>query len=540
MVSESGRLCDWTHRVLNSGPAVVPESRLVDSIHRLPPAEPPDALSRPGMARHAGIAHALPKSGDVVAGKYRIEKVVGEGGMGIVYAAHHLVLDKRVAMKLVLVDALRGEELVERFVREAQAAARLQSEHVVRVTDAGALENGMPFLIMEYLEGCDLAALLDLEGPLAATDVADYMLQALAALAQAHAAGIVHRDLKPANLFLAVRDDGGNLVKVLDFGISKQQPGTARWKELTGKALLGTPAYMSPEQLRSSKSVDARADLWSLGVVMYELLTAKTPFDGDGPGELFAAILETTPAKVRTHRAELPEAWDDVVGRCLARDANDRFQDAAELAVALAPLGSGRVAHLVESIEHACARSVRMLSKTDSALVAAAVKAANTSLPPPRVSPEWERVPKSHATPTFVTDKTIFAGVVPSRPRTPRRRITVGSWAAFAAVLVVAVAAFAGRGSFRASPTSAQPPLAAAASAPAEEPEAGVAAPRAPDPPPPPTALAAATSEPKEDAPPAPVLAVKPVPASPAARKSSAATKPKTVESRPQFLKSWR
>jgi serine/threonine protein kinase len=525
----------------------------VDSIHRSPSVEASDATSGRGETRHAGIAHALPKSGDVVAGKYRIEKVVGEGGMGIVYSAHHLVLDKRVAMKLVLVDALRGEELVERFVREAQAAARLQSEHVVRVTDAGALENGMPFLIMEYLEGCDLAELLNVEGPLASSDVADYMLQALAALAQAHAAGIVHRDLKPANLFLAVRDDGGNLVKVLDFGISKQQPGTAHWKELTGKALLGTPAYMSPEQLRSSKSVDARADLWSLGVVMYELLSGKTPFDGDGPGELFAAILETTPAKVRTHRSELPEAWDDVIARCLLRDVNARFQDAAELAVALAPLGSGRLTHLVESIENACARSVRVLSKTDSALVAAAVKAANTSLPPPLVSPESEREPKSHPTPTFVTDKTIFAGVVPSRLRS-RSRLTVGSSAAFASAAFASVllAAFAGRGALRASVESPPAPSYAAATQPAAplEPPARAPAPAdGPDgPAPKPVPAATETSRPTpatvsgapEDAPVPPVVAAKPAPPPLALRKSTAPAKMKTVESRPTFLKSWR
>ena len=192
----------------------------------------------------------MPRPNDLVAGKYCIERVVAEGGMGVVYAAQHLALDQRVALKVLLFDALQAHELVERFVREARAAARLRSEHVVRVTDAGALESGAPFLVMEYLQGCDLAELLRLEGPLPPADVADYALQVLAALAQAHAASIIHRDLKPANLFLSVRDDGSNILKVLDFGISKQTSQKLQWKELTGKAVLGTPNYMSPEQLR--------------------------------------------------------------------------------------------------------------------------------------------------------------------------------------------------------------------------------------------------------------------------------------------------
>src|SRR5580698_6170758 len=229
------------------------------------------------------VGLVLPRVGDVVGDKYRIEKVVGRGGMGVVYAAHHMVLDQRVALKLLLVDPLRGDD----------------------------------------------------------------MLQALSALAQAHAAGIVHRDLKPANLFLAVREDKTNILKVLDFGISKQKGDRAHWKDLTGQAVLGTPVYMSPEQLRSSKSVDPRADLWSLGVVMYELLTGKVPFDGDGPGEVFAAVLERTPLSPRVHRPELRTEWEDIVMRCLRRDPDERFQSAGELAAAIAPLGSGRWARLV-------------------------------------------------------------------------------------------------------------------------------------------------------------------------------------------------
>src|ERR1700690_1764054 len=325
----------------------------MNAIRRTAPGRSP----APDSSGGGGGAPVLPVEGGVVAGKYRIEKVVGEGGMGIVYAAHHLVLDQRVALKLLLVDSPSGAETVERFVREAQAAARLRSEHVVRVTDAGTLDSGLPFLVMEYLQGCDLAELADLDGPLQPADMADYLLQVLAALAQAHTAGIVHRDLKPANLFLALRDDGSNIIKILDFGISKQRSERTRWKELTGKAVLGTPAYMSPEQLRSSKTVDARADMWSLGVVMYELLSGKLPFDGEGPGEIFAAILEKTPTSLRTHRPDLHPAWDEIVMRCLQRAPDARFADVGEMARALGPLGSGRWAQTVPAIERVLARS---------------------------------------------------------------------------------------------------------------------------------------------------------------------------------------
>jgi eukaryotic-like serine/threonine-protein kinase len=401
---------------------------------------------RPGHdpAGREDIAPVLPKVGDVVAGKYRIEKVVGEGGMGIVYAAHHLVLDQRVALKLLLVDSVRGDETVERFVREAQAAARLRSEHVVRVTDAGALDSGVPFLAMEFLQGCDLAELVSLDGPLPAADVADYLLQVLSALAQAHAAGIVHRDLKPANLFLALREDGSNIIKVLDFGISKQRSERAQWKELTGKAVLGTPAYMSPEQLRSSKSVDARADIWSLGVVMYELLSGKLPFDGETPGEIFAAILERSPAPLRAHRPSLSQAWEDIVMRCLRRAPEERFADVGELARALAPFGSGRWAQVVPAIERAQAKSLRSIHKTDVALVAAAVSAAIKSLPPPMRAPApadggsngVRRFVSPYA--TLGTGKTLVADLFPPQAQTTRRR--PGLWSASASASASATA----------------------------------------------------------------------------------------------------
>ncbi len=314
----------------------------------------------------------MPRVGEIIAGKYRLEKVAGEGGMGVVYAAEHLVLCQRVAVKVLLPSAAISELVVERFALEAQAAARIQSEHVARVMDAGSTSTGAPFLVMEYLEGCDLAELLKVEGPLPLADVADYLLQALEALAHAHAVGLVHRDIKPANLFLACRPDGGNILKMLDFGISKAVRATPAQKALTGHAVLGSPAYMSPEQLRNAKDIDARADIWSIGVVAYELLTGKTPFDGDGVGEIFAAILERDPAPVHTisthppRPVRLPPEISTIVATCLKRKPEDRWPDAAALARALKPFGTGAFAPAVERSEQVLSRA-RMLTAPEIA-----------------------------------------------------------------------------------------------------------------------------------------------------------------------------
>jgi serine/threonine-protein kinase len=314
------------------------------------------------MTDASSSVYAMPRVGEQIAGKYRLEKVAGEGGMGVVYAAEHLVLRQRVAVKVLLPDAACSEAVVERFSREAQAAARIQSEHVARVMDAGSLASGAPFLVMEYLEGCDLNELLALEGKLAPTEVADMMLQALEALAHAHAAGIIHRDLKPANLFLHTRPDGSNVVKMLDFGISKAKarPGE---KVLTGQAVLGSPVYMSPEQLRNAKEIDGRADLWSLGVVAYELLSGKPPFDGDGVGEIFAAILEQRAVPICERNPAVPPELAAVIDKCLERKVEDRWADTAELARAVAPFGSGAHTPLVERIEQVLARSKHLQSE---------------------------------------------------------------------------------------------------------------------------------------------------------------------------------
>src|SRR6185436_6098030 len=208
---------------------------------------------------------AMPNPGDVLLGKYKIESVLGEGGMGKVYAAQHMLLGKRVAMKLLLPEVIRHKDSVQRFLNEARAVARIENEHVAQVLDVGQLENGLPFMVLEYLDGIDLACLLETRGPLPIHEVADHLLETIDAVARAHQLGIIHRDLKPANLFLARRTDGTARIKVLDFGISKAIGGVTSGSLTKTSSMVGSPMYMAPEQLRDSKSVDHRCDIWALG-----------------------------------------------------------------------------------------------------------------------------------------------------------------------------------------------------------------------------------------------------------------------------------
>ncbi|MBM4361824.1 MAG: serine/threonine protein kinase, partial [Deltaproteobacteria bacterium] len=278
--------------------------------------------------------------GDVVAGKYVVEGVVGRGGMGLVVAARYQTLGQRVAIKVLQLDGAPGEQSAvsaTRFLREAQAAARLTSDHVVRVHDVGQLTGGSPFMVMELLAGEDLASLVERLGP-APLDVAvDFVLQAADALGEAHAQGIVHRDVKPANLFVTRRSDGRALVKVLDFGISKATAGSEFDGGLTDtRAVVGSPYYMSPEQVRDAKRVDARSDIWSLGMVLYELLAGEPAFHADMLPAICAAIVADEPPPIGQYRLDLPGGLADVVMRCLAKEPAQRFPDVASLVAALA------------------------------------------------------------------------------------------------------------------------------------------------------------------------------------------------------------
>jgi serine/threonine-protein kinase len=266
--------------------------------------------------------------GSIVAGKYRIERVIGAGGMGTVVAATHLQLGTELALKFLNEDIKSSANSLERFTREARACAQLRSEHVCKVSDFGMAE-GMPYLAMELLDGIDLSKLRE-SGPVDVTTASHYVLQACAGLAEAHAMGIVHRDLKPHNLFLSQRADGTPLIKVLDFGIAKIPVGDDISITQTS-SILGSPGYMAPEQLRSTKTVDTRADIWALGVIIYELAGSRHPFHADTVTEVAVKIAMDDPPPL----VEAP-ALQAIVSRCLQKDPEDRYPDVAALADALA------------------------------------------------------------------------------------------------------------------------------------------------------------------------------------------------------------
>ena len=284
-------------------------------------------------------------AGDVIAGKYLVEGVLAVGGMGTVLRAWHQDLEQRVAIKVMLRELATNPEAEARFLREARASVKLRSEHVARVFDVSRLESGEPFMVMEFLEGKDLSAVLAERGPLPIEESVDMLLQAAEAVAEAHAVGIIHRDLKPPNLFLTHDAYGSPVIKVLDFGISKlHQPDSPNTGPgLTGiSVVMGTPNYMSPEQMRSARSADARSDIWSLGAILYELLTGKLAFEGDGLTEVIAAVLTQPTPRARPLRPEVPAQLDEVLARCLDKNPDARFASVAELVHAAAPFGSAR------------------------------------------------------------------------------------------------------------------------------------------------------------------------------------------------------
>lgn len=299
----------------------------------------------------ASTSSATPlQAGDVIAGKYAIVRVLGEGGMGIVYEATHLRLRQRVAVKMLQPEMLEHQVIVTRFEREARAAGQLRSRHTARVMDVDITDRGLPYMVMEFLEGHDLETELEQRGQFPLPEAVDYVLQACSAMIEAHQLGIVHRDLKPANLFLA-NDGGARVVKLLDFGISKVE-GDGDSKLTTPDSVMGTALYMSPEQVRASGTVDARSDIWSLGIILYELLSGRPPWMGS-PTQLAAAIVTEEPPNLLS-LCDVPLEVAAIIGKALRRDPAQRWPDVRELALALAPYtasnGSGRI--LADALVH--------------------------------------------------------------------------------------------------------------------------------------------------------------------------------------------
>jgi serine/threonine protein kinase len=286
-----------------------------------------------------GARYELPRPGDLLARKYQVKEALGAGGMGVVLLVEHVELGQRMAIKMMAPGGAHDERAKARFLREARAAAGLASEHVVRIFDVGTLETGLPYMVMELLRGEDLSRVLQAAERLPISRAVDYVLQACHAIAEAHSLGIVHRDLKPANLFLTFRSDGSALIKVLDFGISKAIADSGSGEasaNLTGaSAVMGSPLYMSPEQVRNSGQVDGRTDVWSLGVILFELLTGLPAFQADTVPGICAAIAADDPPLLSSHLEDAPPELQRIVDRCLEKNVTRRFQSVTDLMTAL-------------------------------------------------------------------------------------------------------------------------------------------------------------------------------------------------------------
>jgi len=436
--------------------------------------------------------------GDLLAGKYRVEKVLGAGGMGMVVAAMHIALEQRVALKFMLPDAMRSPQAVDRFLREAKSAVRLRSEHVCRVLDVGTLDDGAPYIVMEFMEGQDFADVITQRGPLPVLDVVKYLLQAIEGVAEAHANKIVHRDLKPANLFVTTDNDGTPLVKVLDFGISKSEIGGAATK--TGD-IMGSPAYMSPEQMTSSKDVDARADVWALGVILYQAVTGELPFAGDTLPALCMSVMTKEPRPPIDLRSALPPAFSDIVMCCLDKQIDRRFTNVGALAAALAPFGPPDAAATAARIANVLRRRAPVITPVHG-LAATLMDTTGGSPRAPTPAPTVMETGSGSGGPMPATHvSTTLGGASGQRASAAgaddfpdhggqRRRWWIGG-AVASAVLAIGGGAFALRGTTgepTATPLVARgQPLAGSGMAPADAAVARSVPDAAPEPPKPPT-----------------------------------------------------
>jgi serine/threonine-protein kinase len=420
------------------------------------------------------VTPKLPQPGDIIGGKYEVVRPIGKGGMGVVFEAVHTRLQQRVAIKMLFPHARDAPGAIARFEREARAAGQLRSPNVARVLDVETADGELPFIVMEFLEGNDLDDEIAGAGRLPVEDAVDYILQACAAMREAHFLGIVHRDLKPANLFLC-RTAEGPLIKVLDFGISKIT------SEIDGRLTgplqtMGSPVYMSPEQLRGLRDVDARADLWALGVTLFELIAGRPPYVGTVTSTI-AAILSDPAPKPSSLRRDIPVGLDDVVLRSLAKKPSDRYQDAETFAEALVPYASTEGVKRLRASFAAPLEPLANRRLTPLSTATTGDRSAPTALA--------MRDPKPYPTSTAQTWSTspLALGLV------PRRRLLLAVGVGVVAGTVAAMFLLLSSG-----PTARTEPSAASLEVPEPPPGTATPAPVATEPPPPPPGAAPGSS----------------------------------------------
>jgi serine/threonine-protein kinase len=377
------------------------------------------------------MANQAVTPGQILAGKYSVERVLGTGAMGMVLAATHLALGTRVAIKIMLGGGKNTDEHQARFLREARVAAMLRSQHAGKVLDVGLTEAGAPYIVMEFLDGRDLATLLQERGKLPTQEAVTYILQACEAIAEAHALGIVHRDIKPANLFLTTGVDGGPCVKVVDFGVAKQIDADVALTH-TGAAM-GSPLYMAPEQIRAARDVDGRADIWALGVTLYQLLAQVTPFHTESLMVLITLVTMEPPTPLAEHRPDVPAGLAAAIMQCFEKDRARRWPNIAAFAAAIAPYGGERARTYAERVASVAKVEVpesrpttELPQPTDAALVAAAMRAPATLVSPIARAPQ--RSPRGWALP--VVGVVLAVGLpaalyVGLRSRTPKAEPTI-------------------------------------------------------------------------------------------------------------------
>jgi serine/threonine-protein kinase len=363
-----------------------------------------------------------PEVGSVIAGKYRIDRTLAEGGMGVVVAATHIHLNQIVALKFLRRGVSSESDILARFTREARVAAQLRSEHVARVLDAGVTSDGTPYIAMEYLEGQSLARSLETLGPLEVPRAVEYMIQVCEGLAEAHGRGIIHRDIKPDNLFLVERLPGWSAVKILDFGISKL--AFAEGGNIATRIIMGSPCYMSPEQLRSTATVDHRTDIWSVGATLYELLAGRAAFDAlQTLPELVTAILHETVPEVHELRPAVPVELSAIIARCLANDRGARFESAGQLAMALLPFGPSR-ARIPAEMAASVKPRFRAGDLPSSDRPSAPISSPPSLSPPPVSPPPGSPSPPQNASRRSVAPSSDASGATDTPPQMSNDAVT--------------------------------------------------------------------------------------------------------------------